>query len=78
MLFWANQYGTLPGWKSDFGHEYHRSSIQEWWWIGILPVCYIAAITMISRGEVHGGNKNILYFAAFLYVLVSIFSCYLF
>ena len=44
------------------------------WWVSIVPVIYISAITMISRGEVHGGNKNHLYFAGFLYALVSIFQ----
>lgn len=35
-----------------------------------VPVVYIAAITMISRGEVHGGKKTTLYLAALLYGLV--------
>lgn len=42
---------------------------QSWYIIGI-PVVYIASITMISRGEVHGGNRNLLYFASTLYALV--------
>lgn len=66
--------GLCRGGNLILGMSIIESSIQEWWWIGILPVCYIAAITMISRGEVHGGNKNILYFAAFLYFLVSTFQ----
>lgn len=41
--------------------------------LGIVPVIYIAAITMISRGEVHGGQKTTLFVAAFLY-LVAIAS----
>jgi 4-hydroxybenzoate polyprenyltransferase len=52
-----------------------ENSILQWWWLSILPICYIAAITMISRGEVHGGNKYTLYFAAILYIIVS--SCQL-
>jgi 4-hydroxybenzoate polyprenyltransferase len=40
------------------------------WWIAIIPVLYIAAITAISRGEVHGGKKNALYLAFLLYLLV--------
>src|SRR5687768_15036563 len=27
----------------------------EYWFLAIVPIIYIAAITMISRGEVHGG-----------------------
>lgn len=38
--------------------------------LALVPIIYIAAITMISRGEVHGGKKTTLYFAAFLYSLV--------
>jgi 4-hydroxybenzoate polyprenyltransferase len=40
------------------------------WWLGVIPVVYIAAITMISRGEVHGGNTRTIKFAAFFYALV--------
>ena len=39
-------------------------------WVGLVPVAYIAAITMISRGEVHGGNAGILRVAGLLYALV--------
>jgi 4-hydroxybenzoate polyprenyltransferase len=38
--------------------------------IAIVPVVYIAAITMISRGEVHGGKSATLYAAAVFYGLV--------
>ena len=38
--------------------------------LALVPIIYIAAITMISRGEVHGGKKTTLYFAAFLYSMV--------
>lgn len=46
------------------------SAIQHWWFLAIVPIIYIAAITMISRGEVHGGSKKTLYFAAILYAIV--------
>jgi 4-hydroxybenzoate polyprenyltransferase len=44
------------------------------WELGLIPVIYIAAITMISRGEVHGSHKRIISFAGVLYfaVLVAI------
>ncbi|MEO8961236.1 MAG: UbiA-like protein EboC [Ginsengibacter sp.] len=45
-------------------------ALNQWWFIAFVPIIYIAAITMISRGEVHGGNKNALYFAAVLYSIV--------
>jgi 4-hydroxybenzoate polyprenyltransferase len=46
------------------------AAVNGYGFIGIIPVLYIAAITMISRGEVHGGRKNILYAAGFLYAVV--------
>jgi hypothetical protein len=50
-------------------------AVQQWWWLAFIPIAYIAAITLISRGEVHGGNKNHLDFAIILYlaVIVAIF-----
>lgn len=45
---------------------------QFFWFIALVPVVYIAAITMISRGEVHGGSRKTLYFAAALYIVVAV------
>ena len=42
----------------------------KYWWLGIVPVIFIAAVTMISRGEVHGGNTRTLRISAFCYALV--------
>ena len=38
--------------------------------LAIVPAVYIFAITMISRGEVHGGKKTTLYIAALFYAIV--------
>jgi hypothetical protein len=43
------------------------------WLIAIVPIIYIASITMISRGEVHGSSKRPLYTAAAFYAVVLIF-----
>ncbi|WP_422079468.1 UbiA-like protein EboC [Ulvibacterium sp.] len=40
------------------------------WWYAIIPLVYIFAITVISRGEVHGNNKNHIIWAGVLYNLV--------
>lgn len=32
-------------------------AIAEWWYLSLIPIVYIAAITIISRGEVHGANR---------------------
>ncbi|MGV3656385.1 MAG: polyprenyltransferase, partial [Chitinophagaceae bacterium] len=46
------------------------AAVAHYWYLAFVPIIYIAAITTISRGEVHGGSRRVLYFAAFLYVLV--------
>jgi hypothetical protein len=40
----------------------------EQWMLAVIPVIYISTITMISRGEVHGGKRYLLYLAALLYL----------
>ncbi|RYU97247.1 UbiA-like protein EboC [Emticicia agri] len=68
--------GLCRGGNLILGISIIETAINHWWLISILPICYIAAITMISRGEVHGGNKATLYFAAFLYIVVSSVQLY--
>ena len=46
--------------------------VAEVWYIGFIPVVYIAAITMISRGEVHGNNRKALQGGVFLYALILV------
>lgn len=46
------------------------NQLEEYYVLTILPVIYIAAITLISQGEVVGGNKNALLIAGFMYQLV--------
>jgi len=40
------------------------------WWFALIPVIYIASITLISRGEVHGNNKKHIVFSGILYAIV--------
>lgn len=40
------------------------------WWMAAIPMVYIFAITLISRGEVHGENKNHIVLAGVLYATV--------
>ncbi|TGE22311.1 polyprenyltransferase [Hymenobacter aquaticus] len=46
------------------------AALSHYWFIGLIPLVYIAAITSISRGEVHGGNKKALLGSLALYGLV--------
>lgn len=51
-------------------------SIGDYWYVALIPLAYISAITMISRGEVHGQNKLALQagFGLYLIILVSILT----
>lgn len=46
--------------------------IFEFWFLIFIPVLYIAAITLISQGEVHGNNKKMIVIAGLLYAVVVI------
>jgi 4-hydroxybenzoate polyprenyltransferase len=43
--------------------------VGEYYYLALVPIIYIAAITMISQGEVHGGKRSTLFIAAALYLL---------
>ncbi len=42
------------------------------YWLAVVPVLYIAAVTLISRGEVHGGKRSSIWTALFLYIVVVV------
>jgi 4-hydroxybenzoate polyprenyltransferase len=44
--------------------------LPDFWILGLIPLAYVSAITMISRGEVHGKNKNALIGGLGIYVLI--------
>ena len=46
--------------------------VGEVWYLGFIPLIYIAAITMVSRGEVHGKNKNALQGGLAMYALIVV------
>jgi 4-hydroxybenzoate polyprenyltransferase len=62
--------GLCRGFNLLLGISIVPAAITQYWWLGIFPIIYIGAITMISRDEVHGGKKKTLYAAAFLYLIV--------
>jgi len=51
--------GTCRGLNLVLGMAAVPAAAAQHWGLGILPVVYIAAVTMVSRGEVHGGRKPI-------------------
>lgn len=62
--------GLCRGLNLLLGVSIIPAAVAQYWYIGFVPVVYIAAITMISRGEVHGGSKRTLYVATVLYLAV--------
>jgi hypothetical protein len=71
-IFGPVNMGLCRGLNLLLGVSIFPMMLQHYWFLGLVPVIYIAAITMISRGEVHGGNKNALHAGAFLYAAVII------
>ena len=61
--------GVCRGLNLLLGISIIPGSVAEHWYLAIVPIIYIAAITMISRGEVHGGKKITMYSAAVLYIV---------
>lgn len=69
--FWGPlNMGLCRGLNLLLGISILPAALYSYWFLGIVPVIYIAAITMISRGEVHGGKRRTLYSASVLYAIV--------
>ncbi|WP_026461804.1 UbiA-like protein EboC [Adhaeribacter aquaticus] len=62
--------GMCRGFNLLLGLSAVPSAVQVYWYMALIPIVYIAAITVISRGEVHGGDKRILKGAFCLYLVV--------
>ncbi|MDF7815893.1 UbiA-like protein EboC [Hymenobacter sp. YC55] len=62
--------GACRGGNLLLGLSAVPAAVGAYWYLALLPVVYIAAITSISRGEVHGGDKRILLGSLGLYGLV--------
>lgn len=62
--------GLCRGLNLLLGVSIVSGAVEQWWFLALVPIIYIASITMISRGEIHGGSKRMLYFGALLYVVV--------
>ena len=62
--------GACRGGNLLLGLSAVPAAVSVYWFLALIPIAYIAAITVISRGEVHGGDKRILLGALGLYILV--------
>lgn len=48
-------------------------AVYDYGYIGLVPLIYVAAITMVSRGEVHGKNTKALYGGLVMYAGIILF-----
>jgi 4-hydroxybenzoate polyprenyltransferase len=77
LFFGPLNMGLCRGLNLMLGVSILPGLLNVYWSLSFIPILYIAAITMISRGEVHGGRKHVLYAAGFLYVLVIVSIVYI-
>lgn len=68
--------GFCRGLNLLLGMSILSAALEQWYFLGIIPLIYIFSITMISQGEVHGGKRTNLYIASFLYLCVIGFISY--
>jgi hypothetical protein len=68
-IFGPLNMGICRGLNLLLGLSIIGSRALDYWYLALIPIVYIAAITMISQGEVHGGKKTTLYGAAMLYAI---------
>jgi 4-hydroxybenzoate polyprenyltransferase len=64
--------GLCRGLNLLLGISIVPDALQTYWWMGFIPILYIAAVTNISRGEVHGGSVKSLRLTAICYAAVYI------
>ena len=62
--------GLCRGGNLLLGISAVTATVPMLWFLGLIPVVYIAAITMISRGEVHGSDRRALWGGVGMYALV--------
>ena len=65
--------GLCRGLNLLLGMSIFPEALSQYWFISIVPIVYVAAITMISRGEVRGSKKITLLVALVFYILVIAF-----
>ncbi|MEL6928351.1 MAG: UbiA-like protein EboC [Cyanobacteria bacterium J06600_6] len=68
--------GICRGGNLLLGVSLVSGGISDRWYLALIPIVYIAAITAISQGEVHGGNKTtgIMAIALIMTVIGGIFG----
>jgi len=76
-IFGPINMGLCRAFNLLLGMSVYELGVLEHFSVIIIPLIYIAAITLVSRGEVHGGKAITLYFAGFLFLIVHGSQLYL-
>ncbi|PPK88795.1 4-hydroxybenzoate polyprenyltransferase [Neolewinella xylanilytica] len=63
--------GMCRGGNLLLGISLTARAFEQYWWLGLLPVLFIAAITLTSRGEVGGNNQRSIGLAMWLDGIVA-------
>ncbi|MEO1654347.1 MAG: UbiA-like protein EboC [Bacteroidota bacterium] len=72
-IFWGPfNMGACRGFNLLLGISIYPPILFSYYPLALIPIVYIAAITLVSQGEVRGGNRPALYLALGLYVSVII------
>lgn len=64
--------GLCRGWNLLLGCSIVPVTLLGYWYLALIPIAYIASITLISQGEVHGGTQKSGFGALGLVILVTI------
>lgn len=70
LIFGPVNMGLCRGGNLLLGVSAIPAVVQDLWFLALIPIIYIAAITMISRGEVHGGNRKALVGGIVMYGMI--------
>lgn len=62
--------GLCRGMNLFLGMSIMPSLLTKSWYLLFIPIVYIAAITSVSKGEVHGSGRQPLFLAGFFYLFV--------
>lgn len=71
LIFGPINMGVCRSANLLLGMTAYHYAIGQFWYVSLVPLVYIAAITMISRGEVHGKNKKALLGGLALYLAIT-------
>lgn len=69
-IFGPINMGLCRAFNLMLGMSVYELGVLEHFYLILIPLIYIAAITLVSRGEVYGSQSAPLWFAAFLFVVV--------